>query len=71
VIDGIIVAASMVLLDAARHREGAPPLPWWLLGAGIGVTGSAALFGRSCCKSLPESGFFPGAARRMTPAARA
>jgi hypothetical protein len=38
VIDGIIVAASMVLLDAARNHEGAPPLAWWLLGAGIAVT---------------------------------
>lgn len=38
VIDGIIVAASMVLLDAARHREGAPALAWWLLAAGIAVT---------------------------------
>jgi hypothetical protein len=38
VIDGIIVAASMVLLDAARHHEDAPRLAWWLLGAGIAVT---------------------------------
>ena len=38
VIDGIIVAASMVLLDAARHRERAPLLAWSLLGSGIGVT---------------------------------
>lgn len=37
-IDGIIVAASMVLLDAARHSEDAPPLAWVLLGAGIAVT---------------------------------
>jgi hypothetical protein len=37
-IDGIIVASSMVLLDAARHREDAPPLAWWLLGSGIAVT---------------------------------
>ena len=37
-IDGIIVAASMVLLHAARHGEGAPWLAWSLLGAGIGVT---------------------------------
>jgi hypothetical protein len=37
-IDGIIVAASMVLLDAARHAESAPPLAWWMLAAGIGVT---------------------------------
>lgn len=38
VIDGIIVAASMVVLDAARHRERAPLLSWSLLGAGIAVT---------------------------------
>jgi hypothetical protein len=38
VIDGIIVAASMVLLDAARHHEDAPRLAWLLLGAGIAVT---------------------------------
>ena len=37
-IDGLIVAASMVLLDAARHGEDAPKLAWWLLGAGILVT---------------------------------
>ena len=37
-IDGIIVAASMVLLDAARHRESPPPLAWLLLAAGIAVT---------------------------------
>ncbi|WP_300604765.1 DUF2637 domain-containing protein [Trebonia sp.] len=37
-IDGLIVAASMVLLDAARHRESAPRLAWHLLGAGIGAT---------------------------------
>lgn len=38
VIDGLIVAASMVLLDAAKHRETAPRLAWWLLGAGIVAT---------------------------------
>ena len=38
VIDGIIVAASMVVLDAARHREAAPKLAWSLLLSGIGVT---------------------------------
>jgi hypothetical protein len=37
-IDGLIVAASMVLLDAARHSEAAPRLAWWLLGSGIAVT---------------------------------
>lgn len=41
VIDGIIVAASMVLLDAARHSEAAPKLAWWLLGSGIAVTFAA------------------------------
>jgi|SRR5579875_813545 len=38
VIDGLIVAASMVLLDAARHREKAPALAVWMLGAGISAT---------------------------------
>lgn len=38
VIDGLIVAASMVLLDAARHRETPPRLAWWMLAAGIGAT---------------------------------
>jgi hypothetical protein len=38
VIDGLIVAASMVLLDAARHQEIAPALSRWLLGAGIAAT---------------------------------
>jgi hypothetical protein len=38
VIDGLIVAASMVLLDSARHGERAPVLSLWLLGAGIGAT---------------------------------
>jgi hypothetical protein len=37
-IDGIIIAASMVILDAARHMEAAPKLAWCLLAAGIGVT---------------------------------
>jgi hypothetical protein len=37
-IDGIIVAASMVILDAARHIEDAPKLAWCLLVAGIAVT---------------------------------
>jgi len=38
VIDGIIIAASMVVLDAARHREAAPKLAWSMLLSGIGVT---------------------------------
>lgn len=40
-IDGLIIAASMVLLDAARHGEAAPRLAWWLLGSGIAVTFAA------------------------------
>ena len=38
VIDGLIVAASMVLFDAGRHQEQAPALSLWLLGAGIAAT---------------------------------
>ncbi len=37
-IDGLIIAASMVVLDAARHIETAPKLAWLLLLSGIGVT---------------------------------
>lgn len=37
-IDGIVIAASMVVLDAARHLDDAPKLAWCLLGSGIGVT---------------------------------
>lgn len=37
-VDGLIVAAGMVLVDAARHRERVPQLAWWMLAAGIGAT---------------------------------
>lgn len=37
-IDGLIVASSMVLLDAARHHLKAPILAWILLMAGITAT---------------------------------
>jgi hypothetical protein len=37
-IDGLIYAASMALLDAARRRAAAPALARWLLGAGIAAT---------------------------------
>jgi hypothetical protein len=37
-IDGVIIAASMVLLDAERNRERPPALAWCLLSAGIGAT---------------------------------
>ena len=34
----IAFAASMLLLDSARHREPAPALAWWMLGAGVVAT---------------------------------
>lgn len=37
-VDGLIVAAGMAVLDAARHREAVPGLAWWMLAAGIGAT---------------------------------
>jgi len=37
-IDGLIYAASMVLLDAARRGVRPPALARWLLSAGIGAT---------------------------------
>jgi hypothetical protein len=37
-IDGLIVAASMVLLDSARHHVKAPKLAWVLLVLGIAAT---------------------------------
>lgn len=37
-VDGLIYAASMTLLDAARRGVPAPRLARWLLGAGIGAT---------------------------------
>ncbi len=37
-IDGLIYAASMVLLDAARRNARPPALARWLLAAGIGAT---------------------------------
>lgn len=37
-IDGLIIAASMVLLDSARRKIPAPALAYWALGLGMGVT---------------------------------
>jgi hypothetical protein len=37
-VDGLIFAASMVLLDSARRNVPAPRLARWLLGAGIAAT---------------------------------
>jgi hypothetical protein len=38
VVDGLIIAASMVLLDSARHSADPPPLALALLAAGIAAT---------------------------------
>lgn len=42
-VDGLILAASMLLLDASRRNQPAPPLAHWCLGAGIVATIGANL----------------------------
>ena len=42
-VDGLILAASMLILDANRCRQPVPPLARWRLGAGIVATVSANL----------------------------
>jgi len=42
-VDGLILAASMLLLDASRRNQPAPPLAQWCLGAGIVATTGANL----------------------------
>jgi hypothetical protein len=37
-VDGLILAASMLILDASRRNQPAPPLARWCLGAGIVAT---------------------------------
>jgi hypothetical protein len=37
-VDGLIVAASMLILDASRRDRPVPALAWWCLGAGIAAT---------------------------------
>ena len=42
-VDGLILAASMLILDASRRNHPAPPLARWCLGAGIVATIGANL----------------------------
>jgi hypothetical protein len=42
-VDGLILAASMLILDASRRAMPAPPLARWCLGAGIAATIGANL----------------------------
>lgn len=42
-VDGLIVAASMLILDASRRNQPVPPLARWCLGAGIVATIGANL----------------------------
>ena len=42
-VDGLILAASMLILDASRHHHRAPSLARWCLGAGIAATIGANL----------------------------
>jgi hypothetical protein len=42
-VDGLIVAASMLILEASRRNQPVPPLARWYLGAGIAATIGANL----------------------------
>ena len=42
-VDGLILAASMLILDANRRHQPVPPLARWCLGAGILATIGANL----------------------------
>ena len=42
-VDGLILAASMLILDASRRDRPVPPLARWCLGAGIAATIGANL----------------------------
>lgn len=42
-VDGLILAASMLMLNASRRNQPAPPLARWCLGAGIVATIGANL----------------------------
>src|ERR1019366_7592661 len=42
-VDGLILAASMLILDASRRHHRVPPLARWCLGSGIAATIGANL----------------------------
>ncbi len=42
-VDGLILAASMLILDANRRHQSVPPLARWCLGAGVAATIGANL----------------------------
>jgi len=65
-VDGLILAASMLILDASRRNQPAPPLARWCLGAGILATTSSAPSGlprpgRPRPRSMPQASACPGA----------
>ncbi len=37
-VDGLIAAASLVMLHEARRQRPSPPLAWWMLGLGVAAT---------------------------------
>lgn len=50
-VDGLILAASMLILHASRRHHPAPPLARWCPDVGI-----AATVGTAACRSLSEQG---------------
>jgi Protein of unknown function (DUF2637) len=65
-VDGLILAASMLLLDASRRNHPAPPLARWCLGAGIVATIGANLahgLGHGPIGALVSAWPRPGAGR--------
>lgn len=43
-VDGLILAASLVMLHEARNGRRTPRLSYWMLGAGVGATVAANVF---------------------------
>jgi peptidoglycan/LPS O-acetylase OafA/YrhL len=64
-VDGLILAASMLILDANRRRQPAPPLARWCLGAGILATVGANLAHGPRAWSHRRPGSAPGPPWRL------